>query len=89
MDLELYEQHGTLPAIDGVPLFYGRAGMETDGIPLLLNDGIGCDGAALCDMTHNLVVPREGGWLHRKGAPDDLMAAMMAGMSKQQPQFKD
>jgi pimeloyl-ACP methyl ester carboxylesterase len=46
MDLELYQQHGTLPAIDGVPLFYGRAGIGTDGIPLLLNDGIGCDGFA-------------------------------------------
>lgn len=46
MDLELYQQHGTLPAIDGVPLFYGRAGMGTEGVPLLLNDGIGCDGFA-------------------------------------------
>lgn len=46
MNLELYQQHGTLPAIDGVPLFYGRAGMGTDGVPLLLNDGIGCDGFA-------------------------------------------
>ena len=46
MDLELYEQHGTLPAIDGVPLFYGRAGVGTAGIPLVLNDGIGCDGFA-------------------------------------------
>ena len=46
MDLELYEQHGTLPAVDGVPLFYGRAGTTTAGVPLVLNDGIGCDGFA-------------------------------------------
>ncbi|MBK8408120.1 MAG: alpha/beta hydrolase [Sandaracinaceae bacterium] len=52
MDLELYEQHGTLLAMDGdgdgdgVPLFYGRAGVGTAGIPLVLNDGIGCDGFA-------------------------------------------
>ena len=43
-------------------------------------DGIGCDGAALCDMTHNLVVPREGGWLHRKGAaPSDPPFVLIPG----------
>ncbi|MCA9579323.1 MAG: alpha/beta hydrolase [Polyangiales bacterium] len=46
MDLALYEQHGTLPDRDGVPLFYGLAGQGRPGLPLVLNDGIGCDGFA-------------------------------------------
>ena len=46
MDLELYEEHGTLPDQDGVPLFYGLAGRGQPGVPLVLNDGIGCDGFA-------------------------------------------
>ena len=43
-------------------------------------DGIGCGGVELCDMTHNLVTPRDGGWLHRKGAaPSDPPFVLIPG----------